>query len=102
MDASPVSNKVSRRPNGIGASTKRTEDRRLVTGRGSYIDDEAPANLCHAVMVRSPHAHAEIRGFDVAEALAADGVLAVLTGADAQAEGLGPIPHNIERSLIHL
>ena len=96
MDASPVSNKVSRRPNGIGASTQRTEDLRLVTGRGSYIDDEAPANLCHAVMVRSPHAHAEIRGFDVAEALAADGVLAVLTGADAQADGLGPIPHNIE------
>ena len=41
-------------------------------------------------------AHAEIRGFDTAEALAADGVLAVLTGADAQADGLGPIPHNIE------
>ena len=47
-------------------------------------------------MVRSPHAHARILGFDTAEALAVPGVLAVLTGADALADRLGPIPHNIE------
>lgn len=47
-------------------------------------------------MVRSPYAHARILGFDTAEALAVPGVLVVLTGADALADRLGPIPHNIE------
>ncbi len=84
------------RADGIGASPRRNEDARLLRGRGGYIDDVAPENACYAVMVRSPHAHANIQGFDVAEAKSASGVLAVLTGADARAEGLGPIPHNIE------
>ena len=81
---------------GIGAAVRRVEDQRLITGQGSYIDDVSPPNCAHAVMVRSPHAHARIRGFDVVEAQAMPGVLAVLTGADARAENLGPIPHNIE------
>src|SRR3954452_16588811 len=61
----------------------RVEDAALLTGRGRYIDDLGvrPGTL-HAAMLRSPHAHADIIGIDVAEALAAPGVAAVLTGAD--------------------
>ena len=63
----------SGRANGIGASRLRTEDFRLVTGRGSYIDDVLPENACHAVMVRSPHAHATILSIDTDAALAMPG-----------------------------
>src|SRR5438093_8818299 len=70
-------------PRWIGRSMKRVEDRRLVTGRGSFIDDlPAPANVHHAAIVRSPHAHARIRGYDVSAALAMEGVVAVISGAD--------------------
>src|SRR4029453_2321555 len=47
----------------------------------------------YAVMVRSPHAHARIRGIDGAAAMAVPGAIAVLTGADAIKDGLKPIPH---------
>jgi 2-furoyl-CoA dehydrogenase large subunit len=67
----------------IGKSVKRVEDFRLLTGRGTFIDDHPPvANVHHAAIVRSPHAHARIRGYDVSAALRMDGVVAVLTGAD--------------------
>lgn len=49
--------------------------------------------MARALMVRSPHAHAKMRKIDVAAAMALPGVIAVLTGADALADGLGPIPH---------
>lgn len=81
--------------NGIGEPVQRKEDWRLLTGRGCYVDDLAPANLAHAVIVRSPHAHARLTLVDTAPALAAPGVLAVLTGADYLAEALGPIPHAV-------
>jgi carbon-monoxide dehydrogenase large subunit len=77
----------------IGAARVRVEDRRLVTGRGQYTSDFAPDGLCHAVLVRSPHAHARIRAIDAAAALAVPGVAAVLTGADVATDGLLPIPH---------
>jgi aerobic carbon-monoxide dehydrogenase large subunit len=82
------------RPKGIGAPLRRTEDRRLTTGKGQYTSDFFPKGLCHAVMVRSPHAHAKIRAIDASRAMAAPGVIAVFTGADAAADGLAPIPHN--------
>lgn len=85
---------MSQNPTGIGAPLRRTEDMRLVTGAGAYVSDFQPGNLAHAAFVRSPHAHAEIEGVDTAAALAAPGVLAVLTGADAKADGLQAIPHN--------
>ena len=67
----------------IGRSVKRVEDRRLLTGRGTYIDDHPPVgNLFHAAIVRSPHAHARILGYDLGAALALDGVAGVITGAD--------------------
>ena len=85
---------MSKSPTGIGAPLRRIEDRRLVLGAGAYVSDFSPEGLAHAALVRSPHAHAEIRGIDLSAALASPGVIAVLTGADALADGLGAIPHN--------
>jgi aerobic carbon-monoxide dehydrogenase large subunit len=78
---------------GIGKPLRRKEDRRLVTGRGRYTDDVARPGQAHAGMVRSPHAHAVIRGIDPGDALKTPGVLAVLTGADAAGDGVGLITH---------
>src|SRR5262245_34668080 len=78
---------------GIGAPVPRKEDARLLTGKGSFSDDLDLPGQAHAVMVRSAHAHARIRRIDASGALAAPGVLAVLTGADYLAEGLKAIPH---------
>src|ERR1051326_2675674 len=80
--------------NGIGQPVRRKEDRRLITGSGRYGDDFALPRMVHAAFVRSPHAHARIRGIDKDAALALPGVLAVFTGADYAAEGLQPIPHD--------
>jgi len=66
----------------IGLSVKRREDRRLLTGRGRYVDDVRLPHLCHAAIVRSPHAHARIVGVDARRATALPGVLAVFTIAD--------------------
>jgi aerobic carbon-monoxide dehydrogenase large subunit len=78
---------------GIGWPVARKEDARLLTGQGRFSDDVNLAGQTYAVMVRSPHAHARIRAIDAAAALAMPGVIAVLTGADAIADGLKPIPH---------
>jgi aerobic carbon-monoxide dehydrogenase large subunit len=78
---------------GIGAAIPRKEDLRFVTGKGNFTDDERVAGTAHAVFLRSPHAHARIRGIDTGAALAAPGVIAVLTGRDLLADGLKPIPH---------
>ena len=85
-------------PTGIGAALPRVEDRRLLTGRGNYAADHACPEACFAAFVRSPHAHAAIIGIDISAVLAIEGVRAVLTGADAAADGLGPIPHNTDYS----
>jgi len=78
---------------GIGQPVRRREDLRLVRGAGRYTADENLPGQVYAVMVRSPHAHARIRGIATDQAKAAPGVLAVLTGADFLADGLQPIPH---------
>src|SRR6516162_6781462 len=78
---------------GIGQPVRRREDLRLVRGGGRYTADENLPGQVYAVMVRSPHAHARIRAIVKEKALAAPGVLAVLTGADCLADGLKPIPH---------
>ena len=77
---------------GIGVSAPRTEDRRFITGRGRYVDDINLRSQQYAWFVRSPHPHAEVRGVDAADALKMPGVTAVLTGADMQADGVGPLP----------
>ena len=77
---------------GIGASVKRKEDFRFLTGRGSYTDDEVRAGQLHAHMLRSPHGHAALGSVDTSKAEAAPGVVAVLTGPDADADGIGGLP----------
>ncbi|MBV9861721.1 MAG: xanthine dehydrogenase family protein molybdopterin-binding subunit [Alphaproteobacteria bacterium] len=76
---------------GIGARPRRREDLRFVTGRGAYLDDLHFPGVAQAVVLRSPHAHALIRGIEVEAARAAPGVLAVLTAADARADGIRPL-----------
>ncbi|HEX6512958.1 MAG TPA: xanthine dehydrogenase family protein molybdopterin-binding subunit, partial [Chloroflexota bacterium] len=68
----------------VGASVKRKEDPRLLSGQGHFIDDLQFANLRHAAILRSPHPHARIRSIDTSKALAEPGVLAVITGEDVQ------------------
>ena len=77
---------------GIGQAVRRVEDRRFLTGRGSYVDDIELPRQCHAVAVLSTHANARIKRIDVAAARAAPGVALVLTGVDALAEDIGGIP----------
>ncbi|MGA2894317.1 MAG: xanthine dehydrogenase family protein molybdopterin-binding subunit [Xanthobacteraceae bacterium] len=78
---------------GIGDAVRRKEDLRLLTGRGCYSDDFNFPGQVYGAALRSPHAHARIRGIDTAAARAMPGVLAVLTGQDARADGLNVIPH---------
>src|SRR6516162_7891718 len=80
-------------PQGIGKLVRRCEDARFLTGAGKYADDMNLPGQAYAYMVRSPHAHARIAGIDVGPAAGAPGVLAVLIGSDAAADGLQPIPH---------
>ena len=76
---------------GIGASPRRREDARFVTGQGAYLDDLRFERLAHAFVLRSPHAHERIRSIDTTAAKGAPGVLAVLTAAEATADGLKPL-----------
>lgn len=85
-----------RRADGIGVALRRSEDQRLLTGRGQFASDIFRQGLCYAALVRSPHAHARIRSIGTSKAASLPGVLTVLTGEDAAADGLGPIPHNPE------
>src|SRR6266849_9843267 len=82
---------MARTRSGIGDAPKRREDLRFLTGNGRYLDDLAFGRMAHAVMLRSPQAHARILGLDTAAARAAPGILAVLTAADARADGLKPL-----------
>ena len=74
---------------GIGARVLRKEDKRYITGRGRYTDDIGLKDMTYAAFVRSPHAHARIVSIDASEALAAPGVVGVLTGADLAADKIG-------------
>ena len=73
---------------GIGAPVRRKEDYRFLTGNGHYLDDMNRAGQCYAVFVRSHHAHATFT-IDTAAAAKSPGVVAVITGADLAAAGLG-------------
>ncbi len=77
---------------GVGQPVPRTEDNRLVIGNGSYTDDITEPNQAHAYMLRSPMAHAKITSIDTSDAKAAPGVIAVYTGADIEAAGIGLVP----------
>jgi aerobic carbon-monoxide dehydrogenase large subunit len=73
---------------GIGASVRRKEDIRFLTGVGNYTDDINRPSQLYAYILRSPHAHAEIGPIDTSNASMAPGVIAVFTGADLQIGGL--------------
>src|SRR5580700_5852670 len=68
-----------------GASIKRSEDPRILTGAGRYVDDIKLPGILHAAFVRSPMAHARVRSVDVSAARALPGVVAVYTGAELEA-----------------
>lgn len=74
----------------IGTSRRTLESARLVRGRGRFVANVQLPGMLHVAMVRSPHAHARVLDLDVAAARRAEGVHAVLTGADAAARS-GPL-----------
>jgi carbon-monoxide dehydrogenase large subunit len=74
------------------AKHSRLEDLRFITGQGRYTADVDLPNQAHASFLRSDRAHAVIRSIDIEQARAMPGVIAILTGADAQAAGLKPLP----------
>jgi carbon-monoxide dehydrogenase large subunit len=77
---------------GIGQAVRRVEDERFLTGSGEFVGDLSLPRQCYGVAVLSPHAHARITSIDVSEAEAAPGVVCVLTGKDAEADGIGALP----------
>jgi carbon-monoxide dehydrogenase large subunit len=83
----------------IGDTPKRREDLRFITGNGRYLDDFAFEGVAHAVVLRSPHAHARIERILTEKARAAPGVLAVLTADDVGADGLKPLRPSAEANV---
>ncbi len=76
---------------GIGARVLRKEDKRFLMGKGRYTDDIVEPNQAYAAFVRSPHAHAEVKGIDASAAKAMDGVVDVLNGEQLTGDGIGNI-----------
>ena len=74
---------------GIGARVARKEDKRFVTGKGRYVDDVRVHGMTYAHFVRSPHAHAKVKGIDISEAMKKPGVVAVLTGKELVDDKIG-------------
>jgi aerobic carbon-monoxide dehydrogenase large subunit len=76
----------------IGRSLRRLEDERFLTGAGHYVEDFPSTDQLHAVVLRSPHAHAVIEGIDAAAARAMPGMRGIVTAADLDADGIGELP----------
>ena len=76
----------------IGKPVKRVEDKRFLTGKGNYVDDIILPGMTYACILRSHLAHAKIVSVDTREAEKADGVVAVFTGKDIAAAGIGGVP----------
>ena len=74
---------------GIGQGVTREEDPRLLKGRGLFVNDVNLPDQTYAIVLRSPHAHAEIGAIDISVASALPGVLAIYTGEDVAADNLG-------------
>ena len=77
---------------GMGHALKRREDPRFIRGKCEHIEDVVLHGMLWMDIVRSPYAHARIRGIDASEALKVPGVLAVITGKDLEAAGLHWMP----------
>ena len=80
---------------GVGQSVRRKEDDALIRGKGRYTDDVAPQPALHALMLRSPHAHAKYT-IDAAKARSLPGVSLVLTAEDVRDLGDLPCLFNLE------
>ncbi|WP_158044328.1 xanthine dehydrogenase family protein molybdopterin-binding subunit [Skermanella pratensis] len=80
---------------GIGQAVPRTEDARLLTGRGRYTDDISLPGQTYGYVLRSPHAHAEIVSIDLEDARNAPGVLGIYTVDDLEAANIAPLPCNV-------
>jgi carbon-monoxide dehydrogenase large subunit len=76
----------------FGRNILRVEDDRLITGKGRYVGNIPAGDAAHLIFLRSPYAHAEIRGLDTTAAAAMPGVIAILTTADLEADGVKPVP----------
>lgn len=83
------------RPPSIGLSIERFEDRRLVTGAGSFVGDLDEPGMAHAVVLRSSRAHGRILGIDTSDARSMPGVFSCLTIDDLDSAGLGGIPWEV-------
>ena len=81
----------------LGRAVPRTEDFPLLRGRGRYTDDIALPRQAHLYVLRSPHASARMRAIDLGAATAAPGVVAILTGKDAEKDGLGTFSSAVQR-----
>ena len=81
----------------IGQAVRREEDQRLLSGRGRYVDDAGTPTDARGYVLRSLHAHAQIRAIDVSNAKVAPGVLTVLTGEDVRRRGLGTLMPGVRR-----
>lgn len=79
----------------FGKSIKRIEDQRLLTGTGQFTDDLLLPGQAHAVVLRSPHAHARLMSVDTSTAMAMPGVLTVLTAKEVKVDGLGRLTCDI-------
>ena len=77
---------------GIGASVRRKEDSRFLSGRGNYTDDINRPGQLHAYVRRADRPHAKINSIDTSAAAKAPGVVAVFTGADMAADNIGGLP----------
>ena len=82
---------------GIGQAVRREEDPRLLRGHGEYVGDVSRPRMAYGYVLRSPHAHAKIRGIDTRAAQQMPGVLAVYTSADLKADGIGTLKVRIPR-----
>ncbi|MDB5317711.1 MAG: carbon monoxide dehydrogenase, partial [Rhodospirillales bacterium] len=81
---------------GIGQPVRRKEDKRLLTGGGTYTDDINLPGQAHAAILRSPHAHARIVSIDTAAAAAMPGIVAILTGREVLEDELGLLPVQVD------
>jgi carbon-monoxide dehydrogenase large subunit len=76
----------------IGTPVRRLEDYRFLTGQGTYTDDINRPGQLHAYILRSPHANARVGAIDTSAAASSPGVVAIFTGKDMAADGIGGLP----------
>ena len=76
----------------IGATVKRKEDPRLISGEGRYTADVQLSGMAYMMVLRSPHAHAIVRRIDSSKAELHPGVLAVVSGEEVNGKCQGPLP----------